>query len=126
MAALARGAVCLSPQEVSAANSAFLSGTLQRAVKAVFAQYVVELALALKLRQGVVATAVVRDRSRAACRCACAPLTRATTRRTCGGFMRGAASRRTIRGTWRPPACFLRRRYALVVPRCCRRARTPR
>ena len=46
--------------EVTAANGALLSGTLQRAVKAVFAQYISQLARALQLRQGVVATAVVR------------------------------------------------------------------
>lgn len=50
----------IAAPEVSAANGALLSGTLQRAVKAVFAQYVADLARALELRQGVVATAVVR------------------------------------------------------------------
>jgi hypothetical protein len=53
--------------EVSAANGALLSGTLQRAVKAVFAQYISDLARALELRQGVVATAVVRLAARRSC-----------------------------------------------------------
>ena len=50
----------IAPAEVSAANGALLSGTLQRAVKAALARYITQLALALQLRQGVVATAVVR------------------------------------------------------------------
>lgn len=49
--------------DISAANSSLLSGTLQRAVKATFASYVTALAEPLKLRQGVVATAVVRPPS---------------------------------------------------------------
>jgi hypothetical protein len=54
----------LSANDVCAANGALLSATLQRAVKATFAEYVAQLAHVLKLRQGVVATAVVRRPSR--------------------------------------------------------------
>jgi hypothetical protein len=57
----------LRAEEVTAANASQLSGTLQRAVKAALAQYVAQLAQALKLRQGVVATAVVRTLAAHAC-----------------------------------------------------------
>jgi hypothetical protein len=50
----------VTSHDVTSANSALLSAALQRAVKAAFAEYVAQLAHALKLRQGVVATAVVR------------------------------------------------------------------
>jgi hypothetical protein len=56
-ASAARAQLQAAPDE---ANSALLSGTLQRAVKTALAQYVAQLAQVLRLRQRAVATAVVR------------------------------------------------------------------
>ena len=91
--------------EATAANGALLSGTLQRAVKAVFAQYIAQLARALQLRQGVVATAVVRLTARRSLPEPLLSLHADTCRRSFGAFTRGTASRRMTRVKSRPPAC---------------------